>query len=188
MLPVAIDVGRVRVMLVGSGERLRRRLRLLDAAGAAHLEVYDASPLPELVTAAGPRLRRRLPQAREVRRTQLLFLVGLAASTASRLHGIAVEAGVLVNIEDEIDGSDFHSSAVVRRGELTIAISTGGKSPGLAAAVRRQIEQWFGHEWGGHLERAAALRSCWRASGEGNAAVARRTALWLEREVSVAAK
>ncbi len=188
MLPITIDVTRVRVTLVGEGEAAHRRLALLDGAGARRLEVYAPVPSPDLAAAAGMRLRRRLPQAEEIARAHLMFLAGVDERAASRLEQIALSAGVLLNVEDDIARSDFHSPAVVRRGDLTVAISTGGKSPGLAAAIRREIDARFGPEWAARLECIAALRARWRESGEDMAAVAQRTAAWLDGGGAIAAK
>jgi precorrin-2 dehydrogenase/sirohydrochlorin ferrochelatase len=63
---------------------------------------------------------------------------------ASHLRHIAEGAGILLNVEDDIACSIFHSPAVVRRGDLIVAISTGGQCPGLAPAIRRRIEASFG--------------------------------------------
>lgn len=181
MLPINVDVWRLRVVLVGDGAAACRRLGLLDRAGAEDLEVYAPDPIAELETAAGPRLRRRLPHPQEVARAQLVFLAGVPEPAASRLRRVATIAGVLLNIEDDIARSDFHSPAVVRRGDLTVAISTNGRSPGLAAAVRRNLQQYFGAEWGARLDRAATLRAAWRAAGADAATVARWTAQFLSR-------
>ena len=183
MLPITVDIARVRVVLVGNGEAARRRLALLDGARAQRLEVYSTAPGPELAAAAGVRLRRRLPRHDEIARAQLLFLAAVGEGVASRLRQIADRAGVLLNIEDDIARSDFHSPAVVRRGGLTVAISTGGKSPGLAAAIRRRLDACFGPEWDARLDRAAALRWRWRAAGYDTATVARLTRSWLGREL-----
>jgi precorrin-2 dehydrogenase/sirohydrochlorin ferrochelatase len=182
MLPITVDLGRVRVVLVGNGDVARRRLALLDLAGARRLEVYATAPGPELAAAAGARLRRRLPRVEEISHAQLVFLAAVSEAVAARLRQIADRAGVLLNVEDDIARSDFHSTAVVRRGDLTVAISTGGKSPGLAAAIRRQIDACFGPEWAARLDRAAALRSRWRDGGCDTATVARLTKSWLDRQ------
>ena len=142
MLPITIDAARVRIALVGNGEAARRRLAVLDRAGASHVDVYADAAEPDLAAAAGDRLRRRLPSGEELARAQLVFLAQVGEPGTSQLRRIADSAGVLLNVEDDLTHSSFHSPAVVRRGDLTIAISTGGKSPGLAAALRRQIEAY----------------------------------------------
>jgi len=79
-----------------------------------------------------------------------VFLV-IAATSSPALHDeIYAEArrrGVLCNAVDEPERCDFYFPAVVRRGELQIAISTGGLSPALAQRLRKDLEQQFGPEW-----------------------------------------
>ena len=57
------------------------------------------------------------------------------------------QAGVLCNAVDDPSYCDFYSPAVVHRGELQIAISTGGNSPALAQRIRKKLEQQFGPEY-----------------------------------------
>ena len=188
MLPITIDAGRVRIALVGNGEAARRRLGLLDRAGAKRVDVYAEAPEPDLAAAAGDRLHRRLPSGEEIARAQLVFLAEVGEPGASQLRHIANSAGVLLNIEDDLSHSSFHSPAVVRRGDLTLAISTGGKSPGLAAALRRQVEASLGPGWDTRLDRIAMLRAGWRDAGHDGAAVARLTRMWLDRHGGFALK
>jgi precorrin-2 dehydrogenase/sirohydrochlorin ferrochelatase len=188
MLPITIDAARVRIALVGNGVAARRRLAVLDRAGASHVDVYADAAEPDLAAAAGDRLRRRLPSGEELARAQLVFLAQVGEPGASQLRRIADGAGVLLNVEDDFTHSSFHSPAVVRRGDLTLAISTGGKSPGLAAALRRQIEASLGPEWDTWLECIAALRAGWREAGHDGAAVARLTTMWLNHHGGFALK
>jgi len=63
---------------------------------------------------------------------------------------IAAEARarrVLVNVMDDVPNCDFAAPAVVRRGDLVLAISTGGRSPALARRLREELERRFGPEW-----------------------------------------
>jgi siroheme synthase-like protein len=55
--------------------------------------------------------------------------------------------GVLRNVMDDPDRCDFAAPAVLRRGDLIIAVSTGGRSPALASRLRRLLEERFGPEW-----------------------------------------
>ena len=79
-----------------------------------------------------------------------VFLV-IAATSSRALHNeIYAEAksrGVLCNTVDEPERCDFYFPAVVRRGDLQIAISTGGLSPALAQRLRKELEEQFGPEW-----------------------------------------
>jgi precorrin-2 dehydrogenase / sirohydrochlorin ferrochelatase len=182
MLPITVDVARVAILLVGNGEAARRRLMLLDRAGAKRVAVYADAPEPALAAAAGERLRRRLPDAEEVAGAQLVFLVRVGEPAASQLRHLAGSAGVLLNVEDDIACSDFHSASVVHRGDLTVAISTGGKCPALAAAIRRRIEALFGTQWEAQIERVARLRAGWRDAGHDAASIARLTKMWFDHQ------
>lgn len=181
MLPISIDVAQIRVILVGDGGAARRRLALLDEARAQSLEVYAPMPEPTLVGLAAGRLRRRLPRAAEIARAQLVFVAGVAEPIAAEISRVAKAAGVLVNVEDDRERSDFHSAAVIRRGDLTVAISTNGKSPGLASLMRRVFEHRIGPEWELRLDQIAALRQAWRNAGADPFAVSHRTREWVVR-------
>lgn len=95
------------------------------------------------------------------------------AATNSRATNDAVfracsERGVLCNVVDDPDRCDFYYPAVVRRGPLQIAISTGGRSPALARRLRIELEQQFGPEYGAWVEhvgnvRKQILRQHWTA-------------------------
>ena len=181
MLPISVDLAQIRVMLVGHGAAARRRLALLDEAGAEALEIYAPSPDPALALSARARLRRRLPLPAEIARAQLVFVAGIPDPAAAEIRGAAQAAGVLINVEDDRRRSDFHSAAVFRRGDLTVAISTNGKSPGLAALMRRVLEQRIGPKWEIRLDEIAALRQGWREAGADPAAIGRWTQEWVDR-------
>ena len=65
---------------------------------------------------------------------------------------------VLLNMIDDIPRSDWAAPATVRRGDLVIAISTGGRSPSLARRLREQLESQFGPEWEQALELLESVR------------------------------
>ncbi len=111
------------------------------------------------VVAAGP--ERRLQQlegrgASVERRDYLpgdlagVFLCVAASSDPAVRSSIAAEArarGVLVNVMDDIPNCDFAAPAVVRRGDLQVAIGTGGRSPALARRLREELSERYGPEW-----------------------------------------
>jgi precorrin-2 dehydrogenase/sirohydrochlorin ferrochelatase len=181
MLPVVLDLSRLSVVLVGNGETALRRLRRLDEAGAAHLRVYADDPLPALADAAGPRLRRHLPSADSFADVQIAFLAGLPGPVAEETAAAARRARVIVNVEDVTESCDFHSPATLRRGDLLLTVSTGGKSPGLAASLRRRLGDVFGPEWADRLDQIAARRAAWREAGASPEEIAHWTDAWIER-------
>jgi precorrin-2 dehydrogenase/sirohydrochlorin ferrochelatase len=181
MLPLVVDIKRLKLVLVGEGERALSRLALLDAAGAADLRVYAPSPSAALARAAGGRLMRRLPRAEELAAARLVFISDRDAAAAPALAAAARAAGALVHVEDAPALSDLHAPAVLRRGDLTIAVSTGGGSPGLALQVKRFLGRVFGPEWAGRLDALTALRRFWRERGADSETVSRRTAAWIAR-------
>lgn len=69
------------------------------------------------------------------------------------------ERGVLVNVMDDVPNCDFAAPAVVRRGDLVVAISTGGRSPAVARKVREDLERRFGEEWGEILRVVGEVRA-----------------------------
>lgn len=70
----------------------------------------------------------------------------------------ARERRVLVNVMDDVPNCDFAAPAVVRRGDLAIAVSTGGRSPALARRLREDLERRYGSEWAEVLQVLAEVR------------------------------
>ncbi len=181
MFPIVLDLAQARVALVGNGEPALRRLALLDADAARHVVVYADDPLPDLASAAGARLRRRLPGAGDLAEVQIVFAVDLPPDRLAALSAMARAVGALVNVEDRPELSSFPSPALLRRGDLLIAVSTNGQSPGLAKRVKRFLAGMFGAEWQGRLDDLAAMRQGWREAGAGSAELARWTDEWIDR-------
>jgi precorrin-2 dehydrogenase / sirohydrochlorin ferrochelatase len=89
------------------------------------------------------------------------FLV-IAATSSSALNRTvfrqARRRGVLCNAVDDPERCDFYYPAVVRRGALQLAISTGGLSPALAQRLRRELEEQFGPEYAEWVEQLGRSR------------------------------
>lgn len=164
MIPVALDPAHVRMALVGQGPLAKRRLAQLLEGGAAPA-VYSPEADAELATLAGDGLRRALPSPGELDGVQLLFVVGIADEAAEALARQARDRGILVNVEDVIPLCDFHSPSVIRRGDLLLTVSTGGKNPALAQVLRERLETLFPAVWADRLAELAALRDRLRGAG-----------------------
>lgn len=70
------------------------------------------------------------------------------------------ERNLLINVVDDPERGNFFVPAVLKRGNLSIAVSTGGKSPLLAGKIRARLEQSFGPQYGEFLNILGDLRSC----------------------------
>ena len=84
-----------------------------------------------------------------------VFLV-IAATASAELNQLvfseAQRRNILCNAVDDPENCDFYFPAVVRRGQLQIAISTGGQSPALAQRLRRELEEQFTPDYADWLE------------------------------------
>ncbi|HEX9943231.1 MAG TPA: bifunctional precorrin-2 dehydrogenase/sirohydrochlorin ferrochelatase [Thermoanaerobaculia bacterium] len=69
------------------------------------------------------------------------------------------ERNVLVNTVDDVLHCDFIAPAVVRRGDLGVAISTNGKAPALAVRLKQRLESELGQEHARFLELAGSVRA-----------------------------
>lgn len=173
MLPVNLDVSRINVALVGRGLRAVRRLDLLEEAGCRSIAVFSDAASAYLQVRAGNRLRSRLPSVRDLAAARLIYIVDLDSAQSEMLASIAQAAGCLVNVEDRRHHCDFHSPAVVRRGDLVIGISTNGRCPGLARRIRLLLERLFPADWAGRTAKLAERREEVRRLGGGPDAILR---------------
>ena len=165
MLPLQLDTARLAIAIVGRGPAAARKVKTVTNAGARHLTVYSDRPGPVLAAAAGDALVDHLPDNRELSRAHLVISAGLDDTEEIALAERCRALCVLVNIEDRLEYCDVHLPAVLRRGDLTLAISTNGRAPGLAGLLRRHLEQLFGPEWEHRIDEAAEARSAWRRDG-----------------------
>jgi siroheme synthase-like protein len=81
--------------------------------------------------------------------TGAVLCVAHAAEPAVRsaIAADARAAGVLVNVMDDVPNCDFAAPAIVRRGDLVIAVGTGGRAPALASRLRAELGERFGPAW-----------------------------------------
>ena len=158
--PVNLVLAGRRTVIIGGGAIAARKCDELLAAGARVTVIApDLAP-----TLAGLCRDGRIDhRSRPYRPGDLdgVHLAFAATGDASVNRAVAEEAatrGILANIVDAPELSTFATPAVVRRGDLLIAISTGGKSPALAARLRTELTERFGWEYGAALELLGAIR------------------------------
>jgi precorrin-2 dehydrogenase/sirohydrochlorin ferrochelatase len=99
---------------------------------------------------ADNRKLRHVPREYEYGDLQGNYLAYVASGdpeAAGRAAEEARELGILINVADDPERSSFISPAIVKRGDLQIAISTSGASPAVARKLREQMEQRYGPEY-----------------------------------------
>jgi siroheme synthase-like protein len=165
--PIALHAERVSAVVVGGGSvGTRKALALADAG--ANVQVISPIVTSELENAE--RLRR-VTIVREVyhpRHLDQATLVVAATDSREVNAQIAVDAnsrGKLVNITDYPDEGNFHTMALHRSGDVTIAVSSGGV-PGAAARIRDAIAERFDGRYERAVSALRGLRSRLIADGD----------------------
>lgn len=158
--PVMLDLrGRACVVVGGGAVALRKVEGLLECTESVRVVSPSIHPgLAALVQAGRVEYLARAYAPGDLRG---VFLVVAATDDPDTNEAVWQEAealGVLVNTVDDPPRCSFYVPAVVRRGALTLAISTDGKNCALAAALRRELEERFGPEYGPLLDLLGELR------------------------------
>jgi siroheme synthase-like protein len=119
----------------------------LLAAGADDVLVVEPSLDDRFKGVAGVRVERRTWRPGDLDGAFLAVASSDDAATRAAIARAARDRGVLVNLVDDIPHCDWAAPAVVRRGDLVLAIGTGGVSPAVAHLVRERLHAEFGTEW-----------------------------------------
>lgn len=159
--PAFLDLRRKHAVVVGGGQAAADKVQGLLPCG------------PEPLVVIAPVVRRSVRDSaergelqwiqREYQRGDLAGVdICMAVSEDRALNArVAAEARerrVPVLAMDDVPNCDFIAPAVVKRGRLTLAVSTAGLSPALASYVRRRLETQYPEQWGDLLQVASAMR------------------------------
>jgi len=148
-------------LVVGGGAVGERKVLDLLEAGA-RVTVLSLSLTPVLAELAAAGGLRYLKEDFTPEHLQGMVLVMAATDDRglnARVSAAAQERGLWVNVADDPEFCTFIVPAQVRRGDLTLAISTGGASPALARKLREELQQQFGPEYRPYLALLKGLRT-----------------------------
>jgi len=148
--PVLLELSGRRCVVIGSLPVREGKVEALLGGGATEVLVVATDPadlLDELEPVEGVTVARRAWTAADLTDAFLVIAHDRDPRVRARLSTAARSAGALVNIIDDIPACDWAMPAIVRRGELLIAIGTGGASPALARKVRERLETEYSPEW-----------------------------------------
>ena len=158
--PLFLDISGKPCIVVGGGSVAERKVTRLLACGAV-VEVVARSLTPALAVLSrdGKIIHHDAEYAEDCLRGAF-FVIGATddAAVNERISRDAREQGILVNIVDDPGRCDAILPALCERGDLAIAVSTGGRSPALAKKLRTELEEAYGPEYGTLVEILGELR------------------------------
>ena len=157
-IPLFMDVDARPCIVIGSGEIALRRMRTLLEAGAQVTVVGRDATIEALADAGKVHHLNRDYAPGDLRGFVIAYVVTDNSAVARAAAAEARELGIPINVADTPALCSFLTSAVIRRGALQIAISTGGLSPALARALREKFEMMLGGEYELLLEVLGAAR------------------------------
>lgn len=155
--PAFLKLNAKKAVVIGGGKIAERKAHVLIKAGAS---VKIISPA---ITKPLERLKKRGLLAhvkRNYRKGDLkdAFIVIAGTSSVKINSKIARDAGHLVNVIDTPSEGNFIAPSTVKRGPLTIAISTAGCSPAVSKTIRKELEKLYGNEFSHYLRLLEKIR------------------------------
>jgi len=159
--PIFLQLKARRCLVVGGGTVAERKVRGLLETGSDVVVVSPSLNEALHIWASDGAIRYLRRSFRDEDVEGCALVIGATDRVEVNMHVAAAarRRGIWVNIVDTPAACDFIAPAVVRRGELQIAISTGGNSPTLARRLREGLEELIGPEYGEVAEVLGALRT-----------------------------
>lgn len=175
LYPVGLVVAGKRCVVVGGGQVAARKVAGLTAAGAAVAVV--APSICDDIRAGSAVLVERAYRTGDLDGAWLAIAATDDPAVNGQVHADGLAARVWVNAADDPAACSFTLPAVVRRGPVSVAVSTGGHSPALAGWLRDRIAEGLGPEIGALAELLSEARDELQASGRSTEGLDWRRAL-----------
>jgi len=158
--PLHIDLKGRKGLVIGGGSVAERKVKTLQAYGA-NLTVVSPelnSPLKELTEAGEVSYINDIYRPAYLK-DQFLVICATDDEEVNRLAaGHCIERGILVNSVSEPDRCTFFFPALLKKGPLTVAVSTAGSSPALSRRIKEQLDGYFGSEYEEYLSYLGQIR------------------------------
>jgi precorrin-2 dehydrogenase/sirohydrochlorin ferrochelatase len=157
--PIMLQLAGKKVAVIGGGKVAERKVTGLLGTGAL-ITVISPDATEELKKLAdeGKIVWQPTPFSPADVKDALLIFAATNDNQLNQLVKASAEQHQLVTVADAPEESDFHLPSKLKRGRLTIAVSTGGASPMLARKIRANLEQQFDQSYEDYLEFLFAKR------------------------------
>ncbi|HXG53618.1 MAG TPA: bifunctional precorrin-2 dehydrogenase/sirohydrochlorin ferrochelatase [candidate division Zixibacteria bacterium] len=146
--PIVLQLSGRRCLVIGGGAVAERKIAGLLEAGAV-VAVVSPEVTPRIARwaeAGTVGLRARAYRRGDLSGYEIAFATTGDREVNAQIREEAVERGVWLNAADDPESCDFVLPSVLRRGDLVVAVSTGGGSPAFARAIREELERHFTSE------------------------------------------
>ena len=160
LFPMFMKLAAKRCLVVGAGKVGEPKIGgLIDTGASVRVVAVAASgQVRDWADAGKIALELRAFTAGDLDSKFLAVAATASESLNKLIYREAQRRGVLCNVVDVPEYCDFFYPAVVRRGDLQIAVSTAGQSPSLAQKIRQQLEQQFGEGYAAWVEQLGETR------------------------------
>jgi siroheme synthase-like protein len=167
--PIFLNIQGKKCVVIGGGQVALQKVKMLLHAGAK-VSVVSPTPHPEiekLYKGKAIQLLRRGYKTGDMKNARIAIACTDAREVNRKAADEAKKAGVLVNVADDPGRSTFITPSILKRGNLTLAVSTAGVSPALARKIRTKLEKSFGEEYTSLLSLIGEVRSKLKDKGYG---------------------
>ena len=158
--PVQLDIRGRNCLVVGGGAVGTRKVETLLACGAQVTVVSPVATEPLRGLAAEGAISLTLRDYASEDLAEMFLVIGATDDEAlnRRISADAERRQILCNIADRPDVCNFILPSILQRGDLTITVSTSGKSPAFAKKLRRTLAAQYGEEYAAFLDLMGAIR------------------------------
>lgn len=158
--PINLDLTGKAVTVIGGGSVGARKIRVLFEAGAKITVVSKrfGSDFDEICRGLDIEVVKGLYKTEHIAKAVLAFAATDDRALNEQIYRDCQKAKVICNVVDVPDLCDFYVPAVVKRGDLQIAIGTDGKCPAYSGRIRRMLEGIFTEDHGRFLDELGQAR------------------------------
>lgn len=158
--PVSLVLKDRKCVVIGAGIVAERKVRSLLECGARVLVVSPSITAGLKALSEHKKITYKKSPAglKDLKGSCLVIAATADRAVNSRVYAYCRKNNIPVNVVDCPKECTFIVPSVIRRGDLTISISTGGISPALAKKIRRDLEKAFGAEYAGLLRMMKKIR------------------------------